>query len=62
MVPTMGGTNPMNPSLSLSPTEFTQYGDMEGAGISVLIDGLTEDGYACQMLNYLVHLLGLNQL
>jgi len=46
MVPTMGGTNPMNPSLSLSPTAFTQYGDMQGAGISVLVDGLTEEGYA----------------
>ncbi len=26
-------------------TEFRQYGDMEGAAFSVLVDGLTEDGY-----------------
>jgi len=25
---------------------FEQYGDMEGAAISVLVDGITEDGYA----------------
>ena len=25
--------------------QFTQFGDMEGAAISVLIDGITEDGY-----------------
>jgi hypothetical protein len=27
------------------PTGFKQYGDMQGAAISVLVDGLTEDGY-----------------
>jgi len=27
------------------PLGFKQYGDMSGAGISVLVDGLTEDGY-----------------
>ena len=32
--------NPMDPTLG-----FEQVGDMEGAAISVLIDGLTEDGY-----------------
>jgi len=26
-------------------TGFKQYGDMSGAGISILVDGLTEDGY-----------------
>jgi len=43
-VPTMSG-NPMNPSLSLGASEFTQYGDMQGAAISVLVDGLTDEGY-----------------
>jgi len=43
-VQTMSG-NPMNPSLALSPSEFKQYGDIQGAAISVLVDGLTEDGY-----------------
>jgi len=28
-----------------NPTGFKQYGDMQGAAISVLVDGLTEDGY-----------------
>jgi hypothetical protein len=28
-----------------TPTGFKQYGDMQGAAISVLVDGLTEDGY-----------------
>jgi len=28
-----------------TPLGFRQYGDMEGGAISVLIDGLTEDGY-----------------
>jgi hypothetical protein len=28
-----------------TPTGFKQYGDMDGAAISVLVDGLTEDGY-----------------
>jgi len=28
-----------------SPTEFRQFGDMQGAALSILIDGLTEDGY-----------------
>jgi hypothetical protein len=28
-----------------NPTGFEQYGDMQGAAISVLVDGLTEDGY-----------------
>jgi hypothetical protein len=37
--------NPMNPSLALSPSEFKQYGDIQGAAISVLVDGLTDDGY-----------------
>ncbi len=27
------------------PTGFKQYGNMDGAAISVLVDGLTEDGY-----------------
>jgi len=44
-VPTLGGANPMNPSLVLAPSAFKQYGDMDGAAFSVLIDGITEDGY-----------------
>jgi len=28
-----------------APTGFNQYGDIQGAAISVLVDGLTEDGY-----------------
>jgi len=28
-----------------NPTGFKQYGDMDGAAISMLVDGLTEDGY-----------------
>jgi hypothetical protein len=43
-VPAISG-NPMNPSLSFDQTDFQQYGDMQGAAISVLVDGLTEDGY-----------------
>jgi len=42
----MGGVDPMNPSLtSITASAFKQYGDMQGAAISVLVDGLTEDGY-----------------
>lgn len=33
----------MNPDGT--PTAFKQFGDIQGASISVLIDGLTEDGY-----------------
>jgi hypothetical protein len=44
-VPTIWGTNPMNPSLTIAPSSFKQYGDMDGAAFSVLIDGITEDGY-----------------
>jgi hypothetical protein len=44
-VPTIGGANPMNPSLSLAPSPFVTTGDMDGAGISVMVDGLTEEGY-----------------
>ncbi len=33
----------MNPDGT--PTEFRQYGDMQGAALSVLVDGLTEEGY-----------------
>jgi len=44
-VPVIGGTNPMNPSLSIASSSFKQYGDMDGAAFSVLIDGITEDGY-----------------
>ncbi len=43
-IPEMSG-NPMNPNLAMTPSEFTQYGDMQGAAISILVDGLTEDGY-----------------
>ena len=43
-IPSLGGT-PLNPSLSLSPSSFITTGDMDGAGISVLVDGLTDEGY-----------------
>jgi len=43
-VPAISG-DPMNPSLAMTPSDFTQYGDMQGAAISVLVDGITEDGY-----------------
>ncbi len=43
--PVMSG-NQMNPSVSLGMDQnFYQYGDMQGAALSVLVDGLTEDGY-----------------
>jgi len=41
----MDMTNPMNPSVSMTASEFEQYGDMDGAAISVMVDGLTEEGY-----------------
>ena len=45
-VPTMGGTNPMNPSLTgIAASPFKQYGDMQGAALSVLVDGLAEEGF-----------------
>ncbi len=31
--------------LNISPSGFVQTGDMEGAALSVMIDGLTDDGY-----------------
>jgi hypothetical protein len=33
----------MNPDGT--PTEFRQYGDMQGAALSIMIDGLTDEGY-----------------
>ena len=44
-VPSMDMTNPMNPSLALNASAFQQYGDMDGAAISVMVDGLTDEGY-----------------
>jgi len=44
-IPTIGGSNPMNPSLSLTASPFVVTGDMDGAGISVMVDGLTDEGY-----------------
>ncbi len=39
-------TDPMNPSVALATDpQFYNYGDMDGAVFSVLVDGLTEDGY-----------------
>lgn len=35
--------------LSLSQSPFTQYGNMEGAALSVMVDGLTEDGFLSDM-------------
>ena len=45
-VATLDMANPMNPSLtSINPSAFKQYGDMEGAALSVMVDGLTDEGY-----------------
>jgi len=44
-VVTMDNTNPLNPSVSMTPSAFTQFGDMEGMAISMLVNGLAEDGY-----------------
>ena len=44
-VPSMDMSNPMNPSLSLGASSFVTTGDMDGAGISVLVDGLADEGY-----------------
>jgi hypothetical protein len=43
-IPTMSG-NPMNPSLALDASSFYNAGNMDGAVFSVLVDGLTEEGY-----------------
>lgn len=45
---TDGGAPVIDPTtghFTYAPTSFKQYGDIEGGAISVLIDGLTEDGY-----------------
>jgi len=39
------GTPPQPGTVEFTPSGFKQYGDMQGAAISVLVDGLTEDGY-----------------
>jgi len=45
-VASMDMSNPMNPSLTaIRPSAFKQYGDMEGAALSVMVDGLTDEGY-----------------
>jgi hypothetical protein len=45
-VPSMDMSNPRNPSLtSIAASPFQQYGDMQGAALSVMVDGLTEEGY-----------------
>ncbi len=38
-------TDPDTGHFTYAPTGFNQYGDIQGAAISVLVDGLTEDGY-----------------
>ena len=43
-VPSMSG-NPMNPSVALNASSFYNTGNMDGAVLSVLVDGLTEEGY-----------------
>ena len=43
-LPQMSG-DPMNPSVSLIGSPFENKGDMDGAALSVLVDGLTDDGY-----------------
>lgn len=43
-IPQISG-NPMNPSLNLIASPFYNAGDMDGAALSVLVDGLTDEGY-----------------
>jgi hypothetical protein len=43
-LPQMSG-NLMNPSVSLIGSPFNNKGDMDGAALSVLVDGLTDEGY-----------------
>jgi len=49
MDPVIGGTvldpTNSNPSLTINQSKFKQYGDMQGAALSVMVDGLTEEGY-----------------
>ena len=43
--PILDTTDPTNPSLvGIQPSSFRQYGNMYGAAISVLVDGIGEDG------------------
>ena len=35
----------MNMNPDGTPTDFMQFGDMQGAAVSVLVDGLTDEGY-----------------
>jgi len=35
----------MNMNADGTPTDFMQFGDMQGAALSVLVDGLTDEGY-----------------
>ena len=45
-VPGQNGTPKQeNGTLSIEQSPFTTTGDMDGAGISVLVDGLTDEGY-----------------
>jgi hypothetical protein len=47
-VPGQNGTPTISPdfsTLTVTPSAFVATGDMDGAAISVLIDGITEDGY-----------------
>ena len=45
-VPSMDMSNPRNPTLTnIAASAFQQYGDMQGAALSVMVDGLTEEGY-----------------
>ena len=45
IVYTPEGGNPMNPSVKMGEAGFQQFGDEDGAAISGLIDGVTEEGY-----------------
>jgi len=44
-VPNFNFAPPTGSTFSMTPGAFDQYGDMEGAALSVLVDGITEDGY-----------------
>ncbi|MEA3418725.1 MAG: DUF3373 family protein [Campylobacterota bacterium] len=46
---TPDGGSPLNPSVTMGQTQFQQYGDMDGAALSVLVDGVTDDGYGADV-------------
>lgn len=45
----MDMSNPMNPSVSMSAGPFEQLGNVDGATLSGLVDGITDDGYGADV-------------